>query len=95
LALRAPIDPLRAPVVARRVDRLRLTGEQLDALGLDDQVDHERAPRLALAVEAVAAVRDQRLGGEAVANRSAGATAFPGVSHLGILPSASCLDAGV
>jgi hypothetical protein len=61
LTVRAAVDPLGAPVVAWHVDRLRLAGEQLDAVGLDQQVDHERTPGLALAVQAVAAVHEHRL----------------------------------
>src|SRR5215475_14943965 len=40
---------------------------------LDEQVDHEGAPRLPLAVETVTAVREERIRGEAVSDRSAGA----------------------
>src|SRR5262249_54784504 len=77
LALGTAIDPLRAAVVARQVDRVRRAGQELDAVGLDQQVDHERAARLALAVQAVAAVRDERLIRQPVADRATRAAAFP------------------
>jgi hypothetical protein len=48
LASRAPPDALRPAVVTRHVHGLRLSREQLDAVGLDQQVDHEGAAGLAL-----------------------------------------------
>jgi len=81
LARRAAVDALHAPFVARDVDRHRLARQQLDAIGLDQQVDHEGAARLPLAVQAVAAMREQRLRGEAVANRPARARAVQPVGH--------------
>src|SRR5262249_51124126 len=75
-ARRATEDQLRAAVVPRRLHRLRLAGEQLDAVGLDQEVDHERASSLPLAVETVAAMDKERLGGQPVANRAAGTAAF-------------------
>src|SRR5262245_47190598 len=65
---RAAEDALRAAVVAGHIDRLWLAHEQLDAVGLDQQVDDERAAGLPLAVEAVAAMDEERLGREPVAN---------------------------
>jgi hypothetical protein len=56
LTRRAAVDALLAAVVAGNVHRLRLLAEQLDAVRLDEQVDHDRAPGLSLAVQAVAAV---------------------------------------
>jgi hypothetical protein len=56
LACGAAVDLLDAAVVARRFDRVRLGGEQLHAVGLDQQVDREGAAGLPLAVQAVAAV---------------------------------------
>jgi hypothetical protein len=73
LARRAAEDPLRAAVVARHGDRLRLAREQFHTVGLDQQVDDESASGLPLAVQAVTAIREERIGQEPVANRSAGA----------------------
>jgi hypothetical protein len=67
------VDPLLAAVVARHVHRLRPSGEQLDAVGLDQQVDHEGAARLPLTVQAVAAMDEERLGRQPIANGSAAA----------------------
>jgi hypothetical protein len=47
---RAAEDPLDAPVVAGDVNRLRIPGEEFDPVGLDQEVHHERAPRLPLAI---------------------------------------------
>jgi hypothetical protein len=66
-------DPLHAAVVARNVDRLWCACEQLYAVGLDQQVDDESASGLPLAIQAVTAVREERIGRKPVANRSAGA----------------------
>src|SRR5262249_42035330 len=66
LAGRATEDQLRPAVVPRRLHRLRLASEQLDAVGLDQEVDHKRASGLPLAVEAVAAMDKERLGGQPV-----------------------------
>ena len=81
LARRTAEDRLRASVVPRDIDRLRLTGEQLDAVRFDQEVDDERAPRLPLAVQAVAAVGEERIGGQPVPNRAAGAAAFDRNAH--------------
>jgi hypothetical protein len=81
LAVGAAVDPLHAAVVARHVDRLRVAGEHLDAIGLDQQVDHECAAGLALAVPAVTAVREERLVGEAIADRTAGTATFARDAH--------------
>jgi hypothetical protein len=54
-----------------RFGRLRLTREHLDAIRLEQQVDDERASRLPLAVQAVTAIDEHRLGRQPVANRSA------------------------
>src|SRR5207248_103027 len=81
LAGRAAEDPLLLAAAARNVDRLRLAREQLDAVGLDQQVDDERAAGLPLAIQAVAAVREERLGRKPVANLSAPAAAFEHVGH--------------
>jgi hypothetical protein len=43
----------------RHRDRLRIAGQQLPAVGLDQHIDHERTPRLALAGQAVAAVDEE------------------------------------
>jgi hypothetical protein len=61
LAGGAAKDSLRAAVVARRVDRMRLTGQHLNPVRLDKHVDHERAAGLPLAVQTVAAIDEERL----------------------------------
>ncbi len=60
LAARTSVDPLHAAVVTRRIDRLRRFGDNLDALGLDEEIDNERAAGLALTVQTVAAMNEQR-----------------------------------
>ena len=62
LARRASKDPLGTPIIARHVDRLRDTRQQLHMVGLDQKIDHERAPGLSLTVQAVATVREERIG---------------------------------
>src|SRR5205809_2235807 len=52
---------------------MRDPGEQFYPVGLDQQVDDERASGLPLAVQAVTTVREERIGCQPVANRSAGA----------------------
>ena len=81
LAGRAPVDPLRASVVAGHVHRLGVAGEQLHAVGLDQQVDDECAPGLPLTVQAMTAMREERLGREPVANRSACASTLIRIAH--------------
>jgi hypothetical protein len=71
LAVRAAEDRLFAAVVSRHGDRLRRCCEQLDSIGLDQQVDHERAPGLPLTIQAMTAVREERIGCQPVANLSA------------------------
>src|ERR1700752_1053823 len=56
LTVRAAKDSLHTAIVARHVDWLRRSLKHYDAVRLDEQVDHERAASLALAVEAVAAM---------------------------------------
>src|SRR5205807_76127 len=68
-------------VVARRVDRLRRVREQLHTVGLDQQVDDECASGLSLAVQAVTAMREERIGRKPVANRSAGAATLTWDAH--------------
>src|SRR5207237_5446397 len=80
---RAAVDPLVAAVVAGHVDRLRVAGEQLDAVTLDQHVDDEGASRLPLAVQAVAAMDEERVGRQPVANRSATAATFQCSAHGG------------
>jgi hypothetical protein len=69
LACGAAVDLLNAAVVARRFDRVRLGGEQLHAVGLDQRVDHEGAAGLPLAVQAVAAVDEHEASRETRAHR--------------------------
>jgi hypothetical protein len=72
---------LLAAVVARHVNRLRDAREQLDTVSLDQQVDDEGASGLPLAVQAMTAMREERIGRKPVANRSAGATTLTGDAH--------------
>jgi hypothetical protein len=81
LAGRAAEDALNAPVVARSVDRLRIVGEEFDPVRLDEEVDDERAPGLPLAVKAVAAVNEERVGRQPVPNRSTGTASFALCGH--------------
>ena len=74
-------DPLHASVVAGHVDRLRGPGEQFYTVGLDQQVDDESASGLPLAVQAVTAVREERIGRKPVANRTASAAALTWDAH--------------
>jgi hypothetical protein len=74
LAGRAAEDPLLAAVGAGHLDRLRVARQQLHAVGLDQQVDDEGASGLPLAVQAMTAMDEERIGRKPVANRSAGAT---------------------
>jgi hypothetical protein len=83
LARGATEDPLLLAAAAGHVDRLRLPGEQLDAVRLDQHVDDERAPGLPLAVQAVTAVREERLRREPISNLTTGTAAF---AHLASLP---------
>jgi hypothetical protein len=76
-------DLLLLAAAAGNGDRLRLSGEELDSVGLDQDVDDESAPGLPLTVQAVTAMDDERLGRKAIANRSAGAAALDwGVQDL-------------
>ena len=81
LARRAAEDPLRRLGTAGDVDRHRVTREQLHSIGLDQQVDHEGTARLPLAVKAVAAVDEERVGREAIPNRAASAAALADCAH--------------
>jgi hypothetical protein len=69
-------DALRAAVVARRVDRDGRALDDRHSVGRDEQVDDERSPGLALAVPAVTAVHEHRLGLDPIADRAARAPAF-------------------
>ena len=81
LTRRAPEDSLLLARAARHVHRQRVTREQLDSVGLDQQVDHESASGLPLAVQAVAAMREERIGCKAVANRPARAATLTKITH--------------
>ena len=70
LAGRTSENQLLAAVVARHLHGLRRGPEQLHTVALDQQVDDERASGLSLAVQAVTAMREERIGRESVANRS-------------------------
>src|SRR5207248_1240582 len=76
LAAGAAEDALRTAVVARDVDRLRRAGEQLDAVGLDQHVDHECTPRLPLTVQTMAAVDEERVGPKPITHLPACAATF-------------------
>src|SRR6185437_4272582 len=75
LAGRAAPDLLLLAAASRDGDGDRLLPEQLDPVGLDEDVDHERATGLLLTVEAVTAMDEERLRRQAVADRAARATA--------------------
>src|SRR5437762_1777469 len=60
---------------------MRDPGEQFYPVGLDQQVDDERASGLPLAVKAVTTVREERIGCQPVANRSAGAATLTRNAH--------------
>jgi hypothetical protein len=62
-------------LIERDVDGDRLP-RHLDPVALDQEVDHEGAAGLPLAAEAVAAMDEQRLRREPIANRAARAPAF-------------------
>src|SRR5437660_3404613 len=81
LADRAAEDPLLLSAAARYVDRVRLAREELDPVGLDQQVDDERTSGLPLAVQAVTAMCKERLRPKPIANLPAGAAAFKHVGH--------------
>jgi hypothetical protein len=81
LAGRAAEDPLAAAVITRNVHGLRVACQQRYPVGFDQQVDHEGAAGLPLAVQAVATVDEQRIRGKPVANLSAGAAAFTFGAH--------------
>jgi hypothetical protein len=89
LAGRTSEDPLVAAVVARHVYWLRDAREQLHTVGLDQQVDDESASGLSLAVQAVTAMREERIGHKPVANRSAGAATLTWGAHV-LLPKDKC-----
>jgi trans-2,3-dihydro-3-hydroxyanthranilate isomerase len=91
LAGRTAEDPLRAAVVARHVDRLWIAREQLHAVGLDQQVDDESASGLPLAVQAVTAMCEKRIGRKPVPNCSAGAATLTWDAH-GLLLEERGLD---
>src|SRR5207249_1682698 len=63
------------------VDRLRIVREQLHSVGLDQQVDHEGASGLPLAVQAMTAMREEWIGRQPVANRSTRATTLTCDAH--------------
>ena len=74
-------DPLRAAVVAWDLDRLRIPSDQLHAACLDDQIDHKGASSLALTVQAMTAMDEERIGLKSVPNRAAGTAAFTKRAH--------------
>jgi hypothetical protein len=81
LADRTTEDLLLAAVVARHVHLLRLSSEQLDTVALDQQVDDERAAGLPLAIQAMTAVDEERLGRQPIANFPARAPTFTRDAH--------------
>jgi hypothetical protein len=93
LAGRTSVDPLLAAVVTRHVDGLWGAGEQLHAIGLDQEVDHKGASGLPLAVQAMTAMREERIGRKPVANRSAGATTLTWDAH-DLLPEDKATESG-
>src|SRR5208282_2488603 len=81
-AHRTPMDDLRPAARGWRRNGLGLAHELLDAVGLDQRVDHESAAGLPLAIAAVAAVDEHRLRREPVAHPAAGAAALQGRVQL-------------
>jgi hypothetical protein len=61
LTARATKDPLNAAVVAGNIDRLGRSGENLNTLCLNQQIDDEGAARLTLTVQTMAAMNEQGL----------------------------------
>ena len=61
LTPRTAMDALDAAVVARDVDAARRSRQDLHASCLDEEVDNEGAARLALTIQTVAAVHEQRI----------------------------------
>src|SRR5258708_1513864 len=74
-ARRTANDLLSFSTVRRRHDDVGLTLENLDSVGLDERVECERSPGLALAPSAMAAVDPKGPRRHAVANRATGAAA--------------------
>ena len=58
---RAAPDPLLLSAAARNGNCAWLSFDDLDSISLDQNVDHEGATRLSLAVQTVAAVDEERL----------------------------------
>ena len=77
-----PVDVVRRAPVQRHRDRLGLSGENLHARRLDQHIDDEGASRVLLTVQAVAAMHEHRLRGQAVANRPARASTFQTRRHV-------------
>src|SRR5262249_13513804 len=75
LARRAAPDLLLLAAAPRDGNGLRFLSQQLHPIRLDQDVDHERAPGLLLAVEAVTAVHEERLRRHAEAAGAPEATA--------------------
>ena len=74
-------DPMRPATVGRHRAGDRIAGQQLDPIGLDQRVEHERGAGLALAILAVAAMHEHRFRVHAVAQPAAGATSVQRVGH--------------
>ena len=70
------MNVMRLPAVGRNCDGPGLAAAYLHALRFDQRIEHEGAPRLSLAVEAMAAVDEHRLRGEPIAQRATGAASF-------------------
>src|SRR5436309_2913745 len=66
LADGAAMDVMRAAAVGGHGDDLEIAAPLLDAIGLDQRVDHEGASRLALAIMTVTAMDEHRLRGEPI-----------------------------
>ena len=81
LAIRTAENPLGSAIVTGHLDRLWRAGNYLHPVCLDHQVDHEGTSSLPLAVQAMTAVDEKRIGPKPVANRPAGAAAFTKRAH--------------
>ena len=77
------MDIVRVAAVGRHGDRLRMAGQHADPIGLDERVKNKSAARLSLAIAAMAAMNEHRLGREPVADRSARAATVARDAHRG------------
>src|SRR5262249_59483381 len=77
----AAIEQVGAPARGGHGQGAGTAGEQRDAVGFDQGVDHEGAAGLPLTIAAVAAVHEHRWRGEPIPHRGAGAATLEVVCH--------------